>query len=217
VAAVEGIHAIRTGNLVSLSEQQLLDCSTGRKNRGCNKGDMEEAFLYIAGQDHHRRRNHSRLVPSATSGVFWNGGLSEESAYPYQAVQRNCSASGKRVAAAIRGFQYVPANNETALRLAVSQQPVSMALDSNTSAFRYYSSGILGAAGGGVRCKNSSLNHALTAVGYGTDEHGTRYWLMKNSWGTDWGEGGYVRIARDLASDAAGVCGLAVQASYPVA
>ncbi|XP_066353896.1 senescence-specific cysteine protease SAG39-like [Miscanthus floridulus] len=216
VTVVEGIHAIRTGNLVSLSEQQLLDCSTGRKNRGCNKGDMEEAFLYIAGQDHRRRRNHSRVVPSATSGVFWNGGLSEESAYPYLAVQSNCSALTKPAVATIRGFQYVPANNESALRLAVSRQPVSVALDARSRAFQHYSSGVYGAAGV-VRCKNSSLNHALTAVGYGTDEHGTRYWLMKNSWGTGWGEGGYVKIARDVATDAAGVCGLAVQASYPVA
>ncbi|XP_066379978.1 senescence-specific cysteine protease SAG39-like [Miscanthus floridulus] len=214
VAAVEGIHAIRSGHLVSLSEQQLLDCSTGRKNRGCNKGDMEEAFLYIAGQEHRRRRNHSRIVPSATSGVFWNGGLSEESAYPYLAVQSKCSALTKPAVAAIRGFQYVPANNETALRLAVSRQPVSLALDA--TAFQHYSSGVYGAAGV-VRCKNSSLNHALTAVGYGTDEHGTRYWLMKNSWGTGWGERGYVKIARDVATDAAGVCGLAVQASYPIA
>ncbi|TVT96652.1 hypothetical protein EJB05_58122, partial [Eragrostis curvula] len=208
-AAVEGIHAIRTGNLVSLSAQQLLDCSTGHKNRGCKQGDMEEAFLYIAGNGDIPRKGS--LAP--IGGGIWNGGITAEAAYPYNAHQSNCSAYGKQVAATIRGFQYVPANNETALRLAVSQQPVSVALDGRSKEFKNYKSGIYGA--NGATCK-VGVNHAMTVVGYGTDEQGTKYWLMKNSWGKYWGEDGYVRMARDVASDA-GLCGLAVQASYPVA
>jgi hypothetical protein len=149
----------------------------------------------------------ARTAPAPIGGSLWNGGITTESAYPYQQSQRNCTASGKPVAATIRGFQYVPANNETALRLAVSQQPVSVALNGKSKTFVHYKGGIFGA--NGETC-HVGQNHA--AVGYGTDEHGTKYWLMKNSWGTEWG---YMRMARDV--QPAGLCGLAAQASYPAA
>uniref|UniRef100_A0ACD5WY55 Uncharacterized protein n=1 Tax=Avena sativa TaxID=4498 RepID=A0ACD5WY55_AVESA len=190
--AVEGIHQIRTQKLVSLSVQQLVDCSTGENNRGCNLGDMDEAFRYIV---------HS-------------GGITTDKAYGYEAQQGTCRSSGKKAAAKIRNFQYVLPGNETALLLAVAHQPVSIALDGSNTAFRFFAgAGIFGADG--QQC-TTDLNHAVTAVGYGTDENGTKYWLIKNSWGSDWGDNGYVKIARDVASNG-GLCGLAMQASYPVA
>jgi cathepsin L len=192
VAAVEGIHQITTQNLVSLSEQQLLDCSTGSNNRGCHRGDMDEAFRHIV---------HS-------------GGITSEEAYPYFAHQGHCRSSGEQAAAKISGFQYVPPGNETALLLAVAHQPVSITLDGKNPAFRHFGGGgIFGAAG--EQC-TTDLNHAVTAVGYGTDQNGAKYWLMKNSWGSTWADQGYVKIARDVASTT-GLCGLAMQASYPVA
>ncbi|KAM0901893.1 hypothetical protein ACQ4PT_019656 [Festuca glaucescens] len=192
VAAVEGIHQITTSNLVSLSVQELVDCSTGSNNKGCNLGDMDEAFRHIV---------HS-------------GGLTTEEAYSYEAKQGKCRSSGKQTAATISGYQYVPPRNETALLLAVAHQPVTIALDGKNRAFRFFTgTGIFGAAD--EQC-TTELNHAVTAVGYGTDENGSKYWLMKNSWGSTWGDKGYVKIARDVASST-GLCGLAMQASYPLA
>ncbi|WVZ53410.1 hypothetical protein U9M48_004356 [Paspalum notatum var. saurae] len=200
-AAVEGIHAIRTGNLVSLSEQQLLDCSTGKKNRGCNivwNGDMDRALQSNCLPLHRRPR---RAVAKICQQIILF--KSHRRLLPADPLHGCAPAVAPRLAGAPAAldFQYVPANNETALRLAVSMQPVSVALDGGHRAFRQYSSGIYGVQH--VKCNPNNLNHALTAVGYGTDEHGTKYWLMKNSWGAGWGE--HVRIT--------GICGLAVRLS----
>lgn len=190
-AAVEGIHQITTGNQVSLSVQQLVDCSNAA-NEKCKAGEIDKAYEYIAR----------------------SGGLVADQDYPYEGHSGTCRVYGKQAVARISGFQYVPARNETALLLAVAHQPVSVALDGGSRALRLIGTGIFGSAG--EPC-TTNLNHAMTIVGYGTDEHGTRYWLMKNSWGSDWGDKGYVKFARDVASEINGVCGLALEASYPVA
>ncbi|RCV18194.1 hypothetical protein SETIT_3G280700v2 [Setaria italica] len=179
VAAVEGIHQITTGNLISLSEQQVLDCSTG--NNGCNGGSMDKAFQYIIN----------------------NGGLTTEDTYPYTAAQGMCQSVQPTVT--ISSYQDVPSNNEDALATAVANQPVSVAVDAHN--FQFYNGGIMT----GESCGNN-LNHAVTAVGYGTAEDGSQYWLLKNQWGQNWGEGGYMRLERGT-----GACGVAQQASYPVA
>ncbi|GMN75134.1 hypothetical protein TIFTF001_052587 [Ficus carica] len=184
VGAVEGITQIKTGELVSLSEQQLLDCST--ENHGCDGGDIDEAFEYI------RQSN----------------GITSEANYPYQGSEGDCQASANadNSAAQITGYEDVPANSEEALLQAVSQQPVSVAVDATN--FQFYSGGVLSDNCG------TDLNHGVLVVGYGTAEDGTSYWLVKNSWGEDWGEKGYLRILRDSGAEG-GLCGIAMQASYP--
>ncbi|ESQ33966.1 hypothetical protein EUTSA_v10009660mg [Eutrema salsugineum] len=186
VAAVEGVTKIARGNLVSLSEQQLVDCD--RVDKGCGGGMMSDAFDYI----------------------IQNRGIASEQAYPYQATERRCQFNA-RPAASIRGFQTVPTNNERALLEAVSRQPVSVSIDADGPGFMHYSGGVYDEPYCGT-----SVNHAVTFVGYGTSPEGIKYWLAKNSWGESWGENGYIRIRRDVEWPQ-GMCGVAQYAFYPVA
>ena len=104
----------------------------------------------------------------------------------------------------------MPANSESALLKAVANQPISVAIDASGSDFQFYSSGVFTGQCG------TELDHGVTAVGYGTASDGTKYWLVKNSWGTSWGEEGYIRMQRGIAAEE-GLCGIAMQASYPTA
>ncbi|KAF8413408.1 hypothetical protein HHK36_001390 [Tetracentron sinense] len=113
-------------------------------------------------------------------------------------------------AAKINGFEDVPSNSEKALLKAVANQPVSVAIDASGSDFQFYSSGVFTGECG------TSLDHGVTAVGYGTSADGTKYWLVKNSWGTEWGVDGYIMMQRDVDASE-GVCGIAMEASYPTA
>ncbi len=188
VAAIEGITAIRRGKLISLSEQELVDCDVNGDDYGCSGGLMDNAFKFIES----------------------NGGLTTESNYPYEGVDGTCSkrkAAAK--AAAIAGYEDVPANNEAALLQAVARQPVSVGIEGSGYDFRFYKSGVFAGDCG------TELDHAVTAIGYGTAASGAKYWLVKNSWGTSWGEGGYMKMKRDI-GDEEGLCGLAMQASYPI-
>ncbi|KAL1809896.1 hypothetical protein ACET3Z_026886 [Daucus carota] len=124
---------------------------------------------------------------------------------------RTCNANKEaNHAATITGHEDVPANSESALLKAVANQPISVAIDASGSDFQFYSSGVFTGECG------TELDHGVTAVGYGTAADGTKYWLVKNSWGTSWGEEGYIQMQRGVAT-AEGLCGIAMQASYPTA
>ncbi len=184
--AVEGVHAIKTGKLVSLSEQQLVDCSGSYGNQGCNGGLMDSAFKYI----------------------IQNNGICAEEAYPYTARDGSCHSSSCSAAAKISGFYDVPTNNADALKAAVAQQPVAVAIEADKTCFQFYSSGVLTCNCG------TSLNHGVLAVGYGT-EGGNDFWKVKNSWGESWGMNGYIKLLRGASAGSAGMCGIQMAASYP--
>jgi len=181
----EGAWQIAKGNLVSLSEQQLVDCSGRFGNQGCNGGLMDDAFKYIIS----------------------NGGLDTEADYPYTARDGRCDTTkqSKKVAT-LSGFTDVPKNNEQQLIAAVTQQPVSVAIEADQSGFQFYRSGVFAGPCG------TNLDHGVLAVGYNTDG-ATPYWIVKNSWGASWGMQGYIMMAQG--KGAAGLCGINMAASYP--
>ena len=185
--AVEGIIAIKTGILHNISEQQLVDCSSKEGNNGCNGGSMDQAFQYIID----------------------NNGSCNESEYPYIAIEEQCQDCKNVIS--ISNYSDIERNNEKILKRVVSHQPVSVAIQAKTQSFQQYSSGIYSDPNCGTQ-----LDHGVLIVGYGNDLiNNMDYWIVKNSWGSDWGENGYIRIQRNT-NDDRGLCGIAMMPSIPI-
>ncbi|KAL6130564.1 hypothetical protein ACLB2K_068943 [Fragaria x ananassa] len=156
------------------------------------------------------RKKGAEVVRPFQQWELWKESLSLQLAnYPYTAADGTCNAKkAAGHAAKITGHEDVPANSESALLKAVANQPISVAIDASGYDFQLYSSGVFTGTCG------TELDHGVTAVGYGVNADGTKYWLVKNSWGEQWGEEGYIRMQRDVAAPE-GLCGIAMEASYP--
>ncbi|XP_044231274.1 procathepsin L-like [Thunnus albacares] len=182
--SLEGQNFNKTGKLVSLSEQQLVDCSRDYGNKGCGGGRAVHALDYI----------------------IHNGGLDTEDSYPYEAEDGECRYNPANIGANCTG--YVKMQGEDALKKAVATiGPVSIRMDACHKSFQLYESGVYDEP----HCQSSVLNHAMLAVGYGT-ENGLDYWLVKNSWGLHWGEKGYIKMSRNKDNQ----CGIANEVLYPL-
>eukprot|EP01105_Mastigella_eilhardi_P021979 TRINITY_DN5377_c0_g1_i1.p1 TRINITY_DN5377_c0_g1~~TRINITY_DN5377_c0_g1_i1.p1 ORF type:complete len:329 (+),score=78.83 TRINITY_DN5377_c0_g1_i1:247-1233(+) len=188
VASTEGANALY-GNkkLISLSEQQLVDCSDQTGNDGCDGGYQGPAMHYI--MEH---------------------GLETEEAYNYTEKTGTCQFDSSSVAVSISSFARIRPGNESGLTEALrTYGPVSVSIDAAHLTFRFYKSGVFYNS----RCHSVGLDHGVTAVGYGTDTTtGEEYYIVKNSWGTDWGMDGYIEMARNRNN----TCGIATEALYPI-
>ncbi|KAL8464098.1 hypothetical protein ACS0TY_033863 [Phlomoides rotata] len=184
--ALEAAYAQAFGKGVSLSEQQLVDCAGAFNNFGCNGGLPSQAFEYIK----------------------YNGGLETEDAYPYTGKDGVCKFSSENVGVRVIDSVNITLGAEDELQHAVAfVRPVSVAFEV-VNGFRAYESGVYTS----TTCGNTPMdvNHAVLAVGFGV-ENGIPYWLIKNSWGADWGDKGYFKMEMGK-----NMCGVATCASYPV-
>ncbi|XP_076642385.1 cathepsin L isoform X2 [Halictus rubicundus] len=184
---LEAQHFRATGSLISLSEQNLIDCSGKYGNNGCEGGMIDAAFQYV-------KDNH---------------GIDTEATYTYEAENDKCRYNPKNSGASDVGFVNIPENDEEKLKAAVATiGPISVAIDASHETFQFYSEGIYYEP----ECSSKDLDHAVLVVGYGTDANGDDYWLVKNSWGTTWGNEGYIQMARNRKNN----CGISTAAVYPL-
>lgn len=186
VGAIEGQHALKTGNLVSLSEQNLVDCTMNYSCYGCEGGWPDKAMDY----------------------VIHNGGLDTELSYPYEGMNDPCTYNRLTSGANISRVVQIEYGNMRALYDALGTiGPVSVAIDAESD-FQFYSSGIFKS----IECSKTMLDHAVLAVGYGVTLNNEKYFIIKNSWGSSWGMDGYIYFSADIDN----MCGIATNASYPL-
>jgi len=181
--ALEGAWFVKAGELLSFSEKQLVDCV--KACFGCNGGNQTLAFHYYT--------SHFPM---------------SEAIYPYQPVGGTCQydVNNSYQNIQVTGAVQVGRDSVAALQSALASQPIAVSIEADTLVFQSYTSGVLDSTACGT-----TLDHAVLAVGYGV-ENGINYWLVKNSWGTSWGENGYIKLA---AVEGEGICGVQMAAVYP--
>tara|TARA_Y100000816_G_scaffold116068_1_gene81298 strand:- start:3095 stop:4192 length:1098 start_codon:yes stop_codon:yes gene_type:complete len=194
--ALEGAYYIKNKDLVSFSEQELVDCDNmknGGRDHGCNGGLMDNAFNWIEK----------------------NGGLCTEESYPYQSGTTRSPGTCEKSCESVEGskitsFHDVAKNSDDAMMSALSEQPVSIAIQADQKDFQLYKSGVFSGDCG------TKLDHGVLVVGYGSDGEND-YYLVKNSWSTSWGDKGYIKLGRGSQyNNGSGQCGLLMQGSYPI-
>ena len=189
VEAVESAWALSKGELLVLSEQQILDCD--KNESSCSGGEMDSAFEYVK-----------------------ENGLCLEKDYKYVEKDESCKTNCTPVVH-ISGYHDVDSNNEKSFIKALLKQPLSVAIEADQLVFQFYNKGIIKHNCG----SNLDHGVVAVGYGtdYSDSDEGTDYLILRNSWGAGWGMDGYFRLKRDKnANNGAGVCGVLAQPSYPI-
>jgi len=180
--ALEGQYFIKTGELIDLSEQQIVDCSTDFLNHGCDGGNSARSYLYIKGSN----------------------GITTEAEYPYTGVQGDCRNSTFDRTYSVYGFTFIPPNDEEAFLEAIATKGPVAAVMLPNPLFKFYDSGVFECADTSLKGQGEVKLHVMLIIGYGVEDDGVEYFLVKNSWGPSWGNEGYVKIRRNVLKN----CGL---------
>ncbi|XP_055389426.1 procathepsin L-like [Condylostylus longicornis] len=185
LSAIEAHYFIKYKTLLQLSHQEMLDCSDRYGNYGCDGGLMEDVYAYI---------------------MLYGVGLSHQKPY-IGTVSNQCSLSKPRIY--IKKKYYSSKMNELELKEVIAHYgPVASSINAGLDTFKFYKSGLYY----DPNCNKYNLEHSVTTVGYGiTEDNGKDYWLIRNSFGPNWGENGYMRIARNRDNH----CGLATYFLFP--
>lgn len=199
VATIESAHKIKKGELLKLSEKEIVDCESH-----CGHGYAEDVFSWV--------KKH---------------GIATESKYGhYCPHEDHCNADVVPPAVWVKDYSFVPQNSEQKLAARVAKQPVAVRFDATDRGFACYKHGIYtwgqpcnenGVCSSGRPVGAYNLNHAMAIIGYGKNETtGQKFWIAKNSWGTGWGDHGYAYIQKDMPNNPQGECGLAIRPRYPI-
>jgi len=188
--STEGCNGLKKDAMTTLSEQNLVDCSGSWGNTGCDGGLMTSAMLYIIN----------------------NKGIDTEDSYPYYAQDETCAFSKTNVGATLTGMVNVTSGDEHDLQVKAYIAPVSVAIDASDPSFQFYDFGIYTSN----QCQNdvNSLDHGVLVVGWGFDSGwfgNSSWWVVKNSWGDEWGMSGYIHMAKDMNN----MCGIATLPTLP--
>uniref|UniRef100_A0AAF5RVT9 Cathepsin L-like n=1 Tax=Wuchereria bancrofti TaxID=6293 RepID=A0AAF5RVT9_WUCBA len=184
VAALEAYHKQKTGRLLDLSPQNIVDCTWKLGNKGCDGGYMPRTFHYASKK-----------------------GIAMESKYPYVGTKQRCKWKKNIAVVRDNGFNEIQPGDELGLKHAVAKHgPVVVGISGSRRSFRFYKNGVYSEENCG------QPDHAVLVVGYGTDRSHGDYWIVKNSWGAEWGRHGYVYMARNRGN----MCHIASAASFPI-
>jgi len=189
--SLEGILFKKTGKMLDISEQNIVDCSNqpGKfNNAGCDGGFTQDTFDFIRHQ----------------------GGVAVGTDYPYKGKAQKCAYRHKSTNPTVKGWLRTREGNENELVAALTEiGPITVAMHAGVRSLMFYKNGVFSDTA--CKSKNHELDHAVLAVGFGRQD-GKDFWLIKNSWGPTWGEGGYIKIHRN----ANNMCGIATDSAYPV-